>query len=214
MPKPTVYIVGADKGGVGKTTITRVLLDYLTTNGIEYKAYDTQQPDGGLKQFFPNAELVDLSKSDDQVKVFDSLAPAYVTVIDIQANGLRPSLALLSEIGFLDLAKQDKLRVVTLHVIGPGAQSLSEVQPIMDALQGSQYIPVANHINDTDYTAPDNALNIPKLDELAAKAVDAASQSFATYVAANPGKVLSGKVRNWEGRVFEQFNAAKLNVLQ
>jgi MinD-like ATPase involved in chromosome partitioning or flagellar assembly len=214
VPKPTVYIVGADKGGVGKTTITETLLDYLNANGIAFKAYDTQTPDGALKRVFNEAEVVDLSKSDDQVKVFDSLSPSYVSVIDVQANSLRPTLALLSEIGFLDLAKQDKLRVVTLHVLGPGAQSLSEVQPIMDALQGSQYIPLANHINDTEYTAPEGALHIPKLDELAAKAVDNASQSFATYVNANPGKVLSGKVRNWEGRVFEQFNAAKLNVLQ
>jgi hypothetical protein len=30
---PTVIIVGADKGGVGKTTVTRVLLDYLHSNG-------------------------------------------------------------------------------------------------------------------------------------------------------------------------------------
>ena len=30
--KPTVFIVGADKGGVGKTTITRTLLDYLSAN--------------------------------------------------------------------------------------------------------------------------------------------------------------------------------------
>jgi cellulose biosynthesis protein BcsQ len=29
MGKPTVIIIGADKGGVGKTTVARTLLDYL-----------------------------------------------------------------------------------------------------------------------------------------------------------------------------------------
>ena len=31
---PTVFIVGADKGGVGKTTVSRLLLDYFFANGI------------------------------------------------------------------------------------------------------------------------------------------------------------------------------------
>ena len=29
MAKPVVILVGADKGGVGKTTVTRTLLDYF-----------------------------------------------------------------------------------------------------------------------------------------------------------------------------------------
>ena len=32
MPKPTVILVGADKGGVGKTTVARTLLDYFTAH--------------------------------------------------------------------------------------------------------------------------------------------------------------------------------------
>jgi hypothetical protein len=32
MAKPAVILVGADKGGVGKTTVSRALLDYLFHN--------------------------------------------------------------------------------------------------------------------------------------------------------------------------------------
>ena len=31
MAKPAVILVGADKGGVGKTTVSRALLDYLSS---------------------------------------------------------------------------------------------------------------------------------------------------------------------------------------
>jgi cellulose biosynthesis protein BcsQ len=34
MAKPVVIVVGADKGGVGKTTVSRTLLDYFDANGI------------------------------------------------------------------------------------------------------------------------------------------------------------------------------------
>ena len=37
--KPTVLLIGADKGGVGKTTIARTVLDYLKGNGVEARAY-------------------------------------------------------------------------------------------------------------------------------------------------------------------------------
>ena len=38
MPKPTVILVGADKGGVGKTTVARTLLDYLTAEKLPTRA--------------------------------------------------------------------------------------------------------------------------------------------------------------------------------
>jgi hypothetical protein len=32
MAKPALILVGADKGGVGKTTVARTLLDYFTAH--------------------------------------------------------------------------------------------------------------------------------------------------------------------------------------
>jgi len=34
MTKPAVIVVGADKGGVGKTTVSRTLLDYFSANNL------------------------------------------------------------------------------------------------------------------------------------------------------------------------------------
>ena len=49
--KPVVFLVGADKGGVGKTTSMRTLLDYLPTRGAEARTFDTEFPRGTLKRF-------------------------------------------------------------------------------------------------------------------------------------------------------------------
>ena len=48
MPKPTVILVGADKGGVGKTTVARTLLDYLMAEKLPPRAFDTELPKGTL----------------------------------------------------------------------------------------------------------------------------------------------------------------------
>lgn len=214
MPIPTVFIVGADKGGVGKTTVTRLLLDYFRAHGVDFKAYDTESPSGALHRFFPEkSEVVDLTKSLDQMKVFDNVGATQATVIDIRAGLLQKTLATLSEIGFLEAAKANKLRVVVLHVLGPSAQSLDEVKSVIAALNGSKHIAIANHINDTEYTAPAGALNIATLDVLACQDVDKHALPFAEYVNSQASFTLRGKVRNWMVRVFEQFDTAKLSDL-
>ena len=42
MAKPAVILVGADKGGVGKTTVSRALLDYFIAHNIPTRAFDTE----------------------------------------------------------------------------------------------------------------------------------------------------------------------------
>src|SRR5579885_769498 len=97
MAKPTVILVGADKGGVGKTTVARTLLDYFAAHQTPTRAFDTESPRGTLKRFHPDVtEVVDVTAVADQMKIFDTLgsAAARVTVFDI----LGPSIASLNEI--------------------------------------------------------------------------------------------------------------------
>ena len=110
MAKPTVILVGADKGGVGKTTVARALLDYFDSNDMSPRAFDTEWPRGTLKRFHPNAtEIVDVTAVPDQMKIFDTLGnpEAKVTVIDVRAGLLSSTLQALSDIGFLESAKKD-----------------------------------------------------------------------------------------------------------
>ena len=84
---PLVIIVGADKGGVGKTTISRTLMDYFRHQSVTFRGFDTEAPPGVLKRFFPDkVEVVDLTKSDGQMRVFDTLKDAQVTIIDVRAG--------------------------------------------------------------------------------------------------------------------------------
>src|SRR6201985_872382 len=96
MAKPVVIVVGADKGGVGKTTVSRTLLDYFSANNVPTRAFDTEAPRGTLKRFHPGiTEIVDMTTTADQMKIFDTLnavSPS-VTVIDVRAGLLSPALA-------------------------------------------------------------------------------------------------------------------------
>jgi predicted ATP-dependent serine protease len=101
MAKPVVIVVGADKGGVGKTTVSRTLLDYFSANNVPTRAFDTESPRGTLMRFHPDiTEIVDMTTTSDQMKIFDTLnaASPSVTVIDVRAGLLSPALASLRSI--------------------------------------------------------------------------------------------------------------------
>jgi hypothetical protein len=209
MNKPALIIVGADKGGVGKTTVSRALLDYLKANGFEHRAFDTENevPNGVLKRFFPDrVHIVDLADSDGQMQVFDTLGAA-VTVIDIRAGLLSPTLKTLGEIGFLDPAR---LSVTVLHILGNSQASIDEVKPISEAVAGLRYIPVGNRINDNKFEFPAGALEIPMLNVRACEAVDRENAPFSVFANSGTSPTMRGYVRHWLDRVFAQFAAAKL----
>jgi MinD superfamily P-loop ATPase len=70
MAKPTVVVVGADKGGVGKTTVARTLLDYFSAHHVPTRAFDTESPKGTLKRFHPEiSDIVDVTSVPDQMRI-------------------------------------------------------------------------------------------------------------------------------------------------
>jgi hypothetical protein len=208
---PLVVIVGADKGGTGKTTIARSLMDYFEANGIEHRAFDTETPNGVLKRFFPDkTAIVDLADSEGHMQIFDTLGAA-VTVIDIRAGLLSPTLKLLNEIGFLDPAK---CRIVVLHVLGNSQASIGEVKSVTESIASSRYVAMANHVTETKFAFPAGALDIPMLNARAIESVDAASMSFISYINGGASSVLRGYVKFWLSLVFQQFDAANLITLK
>ena len=235
MAKPAVILVGADKGGVGKTTVARTLLDYLGAHQTPTRAFDTESPRGTLKRFHPAiTEVVDVTQIPDQMKIFDTLgsAEAKVTVIDIRAGLLSSTLQALNDIGFIDSAKKGQITFAVFHILGPSIASLEEIAETSKFVGDASYFLVKNHINDTNFFEWDPAtydsyfkkikraeeITIPKLNEMACEQVEIASVPFVSFVAnkntggqtANYSFVLRGYVRHWLGNVWAEFDRVKL----
>jgi hypothetical protein len=236
MAKPAVILVGADKGGVGKTTVSRTLLDYFTAHNIATRAFDTEWPRGTLKRFHPSlTEVVDVTTVPDQMKIFDTLGdgdhPA-VTVIDIRAGLLSTTLQALRDIGFLESVKKGQITFVVFHILGPSIASLDEIAETSQYIGDAHYVLVKNFINNTTFFEWDPAtynsyfnkikgaseITIPKLNEMASEQVELASVPFVGFVAnknakaeaANFSFVLRGYVRHWLGSVWGEYDRLKL----
>jgi hypothetical protein len=238
MTKPTVVIVGADKGGVGKTTVSRTLLDYFNAHQIATRAFDTEAPKGTLKRFHPDlTDVIDMTFIPDQMKVFDTLnsTDASVTVIDVRAGLLSPTLRSLTDIGFIDAARKGQISLALFHILGPTIASLDEIEETAAALGDAKYFLVKNFINSTHYFQWDEQTNtsyfkrvkdaveikIPKLNEMACEQVELASVPYLSFIAnkkadgetANYSFVLRGYVRHWLGNVWAEYDRIRLTEI-
>jgi hypothetical protein len=236
--KPAVILVGADKGGVGKTTVTRTLLDYFVAHNIPTRAFDTEAPRGTLKRFHPDVtQVVDVTTIPDQMKIFDTLAEAdaKITVIDVRAGLLSSTLAALRDIGFLDIVKKGQVTFAVFHILGPSIASLDEIAETAAFVGDAKYFLVKNHINNTTFFEWDPAtydsyfrrikdaveISVPHLNEMACEQVELASVPFLTFVAnktasAEPASysfVLRGYVRHWLGNVWGEYDRVKLTEI-
>jgi CobQ/CobB/MinD/ParA nucleotide binding domain len=235
MTKPAVVLIGADKGGVGKTTVARTLLDYFGDRQVRTRAFDTEVPKGTLKRFHPDvAEIVDINHVPDQMRIFDTVnsTDASVSLIDVRAGLLSPTLLALRNIGFIEAAKKGQITFVVFHILGPSIASLDEIMETTDYLGGGKYFMVKNFINNTHFFEWDEAthssyfkrlpdaieMTIPKLPEMATEQVDLASVPFATFIAnkkrggepASYSFVLRGYVRHWLDTVWAEYDRVGL----
>jgi len=233
MAKPAVIIVGADKGGVGKTTVMRTLLDYFLARKVPTRAFDTESPKGTLKRFHPDVtDIVDVTQIPDQMQIFDTLSENAVTLIDVRAGLLSPTLTSLRNIGFIDAAKKGQIALSIFHVLGPSIASLDEIVETSDVANDVRYFLVKNFINNTHFFEWDQAtynsyfkrikdaveITIPKLNEMACEQVELASVPFLTFIANKKATgeaaaysfVLRGYVRHWLGNVWAEYDRIKL----
>ena len=105
---------------MGKTTVARTLLDYFTTQEIPTRAFDTEASKGASHRFHPKiSEIVDVTEVSGQMRIFDTVSDASVTVIDVRAGQLSSTLRTLRNIEFLDSAKKEQLALLSFISSAP-----------------------------------------------------------------------------------------------
>lgn len=224
---PLIILVGADKGGVGKTHVTRTLRDYMETPPLREfpkpRLLDGQYPRGDLKNFYPSTDIINITDISDQMKVFDVLEG--ITIVDIPAGQLGFTLAACDEARLLDDVRSGALRMVLLHVLGPSISSLDEIGEAVKMLGASaKHFIVKNHINETNFFEWDADSNyakslralagvtieIPHLDTTTNEAIQSARTSITEFIGSGASRTLRGRAAKWLERSFSGFDKVGL----
>jgi hypothetical protein len=191
-----------------------------------------EAPKGTLSRFHPDiTDVVDVSSTSDQMKIFDTLAATDVTVIDVRAGLLGTTLRMLRDIGFLETAKKNQIAFAMFHILGPSIASLDEIAETATFMNDANYFLVKNFINNTTFFEWDpatynsyfnkikgaqespfrNSMKWPaKQVELASVSSSFVANKIVGGVPASYSFVLRGYVRHWLGTVWAEFDRAKV----
>jgi hypothetical protein len=230
---PTIIIVGADKGGVGKTMISRALLDYLNARKCAYRAFDAEFPAGDLKRFAQESQIIDISRVQDQMSVFDAVDGESLTVLDLRGGLLTPTLQALDDAKLFDDVRNNKMRLILLHVLGPTMASIAEISEAAKRVGAgsARHFVVKNHINQTQYFDWDGpsrqaawqqmsnvTIDVPQLSEIACETLQKLGGSFTSFCAdqnqaGTQSRVLRGRVQTWLETVWREFDRVGLGDL-
>ncbi len=235
MSAPSAIIVGANKGGVGKTTVARALIDYFTMLNFNVRAFDTQSPAGNLKRFYPEiTEIIDIANTRDQCRLVESVnTPGCLTIVDLRAGSFIETLDFFRDVGLLDASASGEVKLLVLHLIGTSVASLSEVEDTAPFQGRCNFRIVKNFVNDSNFfkenprfsksfltdEATTKEILVPRLDSLAYETVELAGLPFSSFVLDKSSKddkrprsfVLRGYVKTWLERVWDNFESAGLN---
>ncbi len=226
---PTVILAGAEKGGVGKTTAARVLLEYLGSRKIWARAVDTAYPRGDLRRFHPDrTALIDLSAGRTEDHIAGLLRDAQALVVDAGPGQFTACLDSLAGLQRKLVFAGRPFRLLVVHVCGGNAASLEEVETFAARVPRYDYVLVRNHPGNTSYfewrseaaESLRKALDgrreaaIPKLNELAFEYVDFHGSTFTDFarnrrsdgLPSDWSFVLRSYVRSWRDQVFTEFD--------
>jgi hypothetical protein len=197
--KPRLIVTHGEKGGVGKTTVARVIADYLNSRAIAFRAFDAEGATGQLLRFHPTeTSPVDVSNAASVAPVLDYVMEGSgkrLALVDLGARSGADLKSWLYRGGALEEAEASRLGITVVYVLGGAVDSVGHLKECFSALgREVSYVIVKNLGVATKFEIYDQSkvreqlLNIgareiefTALDPTVYQSVDRASVSFSAF---------------------------------
>jgi hypothetical protein len=223
MPQNTpLYIVASQHPRVGKTLLSRLLLEYLRFGGRPVVGYDLDPREPTFAACFPNlAWTVDIGETKGQVALFDRLIADKwrSTVIDLGFGLSDQFFAVMAEIGFEREARGRGIEPIVLFITDSAPTTVRSYAGLRRQLPQTTFVPVHNEATSFMFIAQDypptradcGFLRIPRLSPIVRGVIDRRGFSFGAYMGHQPGGPT--EVHSWIGNVFAQFRGLELRLI-
>jgi len=159
MTKKHILFICSDKGGTGKSILSRAIADFIIRKKIEEETLlvDGDGEVGQLLQFYRDhsvvsAQIINAEKRDDFVEILKS-DKAFI-IVDLPAASISHLQQLEEEIGFFDLLDKHNYQLIFLNVISPFKASIRSVKAMIElAGDKAKYVVIKNRFfgNDDDF---------------------------------------------------------------
>ena len=191
------------KGGVGKTTVARVIADFLHARDNTFRAFDAEGSTGQLLRFHPDVTApVDVENANTIAPVLDYVMEGggkRLALIDLGAFRRRCKGLALSR-GAAE-AESARLGITVVYVLGGAVDSVGHLKECFGALgRDVNYVIVKNFgvagkfdVYDNSHVRKDllaigaREINLPALDGTVYQSVDRASIGFSAFADGQTG---------------------------
>ncbi len=131
-----IHLVGGEKGGVGKSVVSRVLAQYFIDKQHPLRIYDTDMSHGAMMRHYEAFSTpLDLSDLEAMDPVIEQAAenPEQTLLIDMAAQTTRPLYRWIDDADVLDLAEELGIEITFWHVMDDGKDSLKLLKELLGA---------------------------------------------------------------------------------
>ena len=156
-PQAHVHLIGGEKGGVGKSLVSRLLAQYFIDHDMPFLGFDTDRSHGSLMRFYAgyaSPVLVDRYEALDTHHRSRSIdQPGRRVLVDLAAQTHDPLAKWMDESGVLDLADVSGLAIHYWHVMDSGRDSVDLLKKLLDRFgHRLHYVLVRNQLRGDDFT--------------------------------------------------------------
>jgi hypothetical protein len=199
MPQQSqLYIVAARHPRVGKTLLTRLLIEFLRFNGRPLVGYDLDPREPSLAGCFPSLVWpIDIADTRGQMALFDRiLADQWrTTVIDLGQGLFDQFFKVMAEIGFEDEARRRSIQPIILFITDSAPFTAQTYAGLRGRLEQTIFVPVHNEAasfmiigQDFPPSSPKyETIRIPRLSPIVRGVIDRPGFSFSAYLSQQQG---------------------------
>jgi hypothetical protein len=191
-----IHLVGGEKGGVGKSMLSRLLSQYFLDHGLPFTAFDTDRSHATLSRFYgehAQPALVDRYEALDRIVESAVEQPGRRVLVDLAAQTHEPLVRWMDESGVLDMADLSGLGIYYWHVMDAGRDSVDLLGRLLDGFgQRVRYVLVLNQLRGEDFGQLERsglldrarglgatAITLKKLHDAVATKIDSRNCNFA-----------------------------------
>jgi hypothetical protein len=133
-PMSKIHFIGGEKGGVGKSVVARLLVQWAIDKSLPFVAVDADPSHGALLRHYPTfARGVDLMKPESADEIITlALDTDQRVIVDLPAQSDRLVAAWMAEGGVLELARESNVDVVFWHVMDDGKDSIATLGRLLE----------------------------------------------------------------------------------
>ncbi len=172
----TVHLIGGEKGGVGKSMVSRLLAQYFIDHELPFVGFDTDRSHGSLLRFYSDyasPALIDRFEALDAIVEAAVEQPGRRVLVDLAAQTHDGLVKWMDESGVLDMADLSGIAMHYWHVMDSGRDSVDLLAHLLDRFgQRVHYVIVRNQLRGDDFGQLERSGQLTRAIGLGAKVMD------------------------------------------